>query len=119
MFLTTLTRGTRMIVHFSTHLFARGVRGTRDRIALRASGMKGILGAWAGDFVRLRIGSQVAAVVAAVRLELNKRVRRRTPFCLPGSGILRHSHQRLGSDAEARNQRQLAPGGLARNAAQV
>ena len=56
-FLTTITGGTRMILHFSAHLCARGVRSTRNRIVLRAGAMKAISGmALAGDLACLRTG---------------------------------------------------------------
>lgn len=90
-----------MILHFSAHLFARGVRSTRNRIVLRAGAMKANSGmALAEDLACLRIGSPAAAVVAAAHLELYRSVRRRTPFCLPVSRILSHPRQRMGAGPE-------------------
>jgi hypothetical protein len=67
-FLTTITGGTMMILHFSPHLCARGIRDTRNRLVLRAGAMKAISGmVLAGDLACLRTGCGGSRGVAQER----------------------------------------------------
>ncbi len=96
-YLTTITGGTRMILHFSAHLCACGVRGTRNRTCASGVRNEGDIGmALAGDLARFRIGSPVAAA----RMELSRSLRRGTPFCLRGSRILGHPRLCMGAGPE-------------------
>ena len=112
-FLTTIIGGSKMILHFSAHLCARGVRGTRNRIVLRAGAIKAISGMALAGILR------ASAPAAAARVELYRSIRRRTPFCLLGSRTLSYPPPGIRGCAGARNRRQVIHRALAGHSARA